>query len=105
MTKDGAWSSPFLPAQARRGLLNQRDGESRAAGHAGGDPILRPDGIQPPGCRSAVTRSERGAEALQAVINDVFACLARAIEAHGGSILYFAGDAVTAHWPTEAGWS
>ncbi|MEM5541150.1 AAA family ATPase [Sulfitobacter sp. AS92] len=104
MTKDGAWSSPFLPAQARRCLLNQRDGESRALAMPGAILFCDLTGFSRRGAEG-VTRSERGAEALQAVINDVFACLARAIEAHGGSILYFAGDAVTAHWPREAGWS
>lgn len=48
----------------------------------------------------AVARSERGAETLQKSINEVFNAVSEVITLHGGSILYYAGDAVAAHWPS-----
>ncbi|MBW8640099.1 AAA family ATPase [Hoeflea sp. WL0058] len=47
----------------------------------------------------AVARSERGAETLRAVINTIFTDVVKVIGAYGGSVLYYAGDAVAAHWP------
>ena len=42
--------------------------------------------------------SERGAEDLRAQIDRVFGAVSERIEAFGGGILYFAGDAVVALW-------
>ena len=46
-----------------------------------------------------VTHSERGAEGLREQINAVFNIVVSSITEHGGSLLYYAGDAVTAVWP------
>lgn len=51
----------------------------------------------------AIAQSERGAETLRAEINATFETVAGTIAAHGGSILYYAGDAVAAFWPDEQG--
>ncbi|MGH1576456.1 AAA family ATPase [Planktotalea sp.] len=49
-----------------------------------------------------VTQSERGAEGLGALINAVFEEVVASVTAHGGSLLYYAGDAVNATWPGDA---
>jgi class 3 adenylate cyclase/tetratricopeptide (TPR) repeat protein len=43
---------------------------------------------------------DRGAEELRGIVNSVFARVTDTIEAHGGNILQFSGDAVMAAWPT-----
>ena len=49
---------------------------------------------------AALTRSgERGAEELRSIVGSVFDPVTRAIQAAGGQILQFSGDAVTAAWP------
>jgi len=42
---------------------------------------------------------ERGAEELRTVMNTLFDAVVSDITSHGGSVLYFAGDAVFAVWP------
>jgi class 3 adenylate cyclase/tetratricopeptide (TPR) repeat protein len=42
---------------------------------------------------------ERGAEELRTVMNTLFDAVVSDITQHGGSVLYFAGDAVFAVWP------
>lgn len=104
MIEDETWGGAFLPALARQHLSGGSVAESQALATPGAILFCDLTGFSRRGAEG-VARSERGAEALRAVINDVFACLARAIERHGGSILYLAGDAVAAHWPAEAGWN
>ncbi len=50
---------------------------------------------------AALTRSEeRGAEELRSIVSTVFDRVTEAIQAAGGQVLQFSGDAVTAAWPT-----
>jgi len=49
-----------------------------------------------------IRADNRGAEELRLVVNAVFARVTDAIEAHGGNILQFSGDAVMAAWPIES---
>ena len=54
--------------------------------------------------RAALTQSgERGAEELRSIVSNVFAPVIDAIQAAGGQILQFSGDAITAAWPSEPG--
>jgi hypothetical protein len=50
-----------------------------------------------------VTKSERGAEGLRELINAVFETVVASVNAHGGSLLYYAGDAVNAAWVVADG--
>ncbi len=48
-----------------------------------------------------IRSDDRGAEELRDVVNAVFERVTDAIVAHGGSVLQFSGDAVTAAWPVD----
>ena len=49
----------------------------------------------------AIAHSERGAEDLRAELNSIFEQVDQSIAAHGGHLLYYAGDAVAAFWPDD----
>src|SRR4051794_4020151 len=48
-----------------------------------------------------VASSDRGAEELRDLINTVFEQVVGVITTYGGSVLYYAGDAIAAAWPHE----
>ncbi len=94
---DTGMASLLLPPQARRLL---RNGHTASVALCERGAVLYCDlsGFSRMGAR-AIALSERGAEDLRAEINAVFDRVSRSITGNGGSLLYYAGDAVAAFWP------
>ena len=95
---DGEEANALLPETARHLLTPEpRDG---ATCHPAPGVVLVCDlsGFSRMGAETVAT-SERGAEALQQVIDAVFARIGAVIARHGGAVLSYAGDAVAVHWP------
>ena len=92
----------LLPAAARQ-LLSGRDlTEAEALACPGAILFCDLSGFSRLGAE-AVATSERGAETLQKSIDEVFAAVNAEIGRYGGSVLFYAGDAVVAYWPKADG--
>ena len=92
----------LIPQLGQRSLA--RNAERRGSDYAEASPsvVMFADlaGFSALGAR-LVAASDRGAEDLRDLINTVFEQVAGVISAHGGSILYYAGDAIAAAWPLD----
>ena len=96
---DGEEANAFLSETARRLLQAGPGPDPRSLAAPGVVLLCDLSGFSRMGAET-VAKSERGAEVLQGVINAVFARIGDVIARHGGSVLYYAGDAVAVYWPT-----
>ena len=97
---DGVEANALLSPTARRLLRPGPTPEPRSLAAPGAVLLCDLSGFSRIGAET-VARSERGAEVLRGVINAVFARIGDVISRHGGSVLYYAGDAVAVHWPMQ----
>ncbi|MCB1331028.1 MAG: hypothetical protein KDK28_16990, partial [Maritimibacter sp.] len=95
---DGDEATALLPVSARRLLASGAGDGARSLPVPGVLLLCDLSGFSRMGAETVAT-SERGAEALQGVIDGVFARIGAVIARHGGAVLYYAGDAVAVHWP------
>ncbi|WP_176440828.1 AAA family ATPase [Oceanicola sp. 22II-s10i] len=89
----------LVPTTARALLTGPAPAEPRALACEGAVLFCDLSGFSRMGAET-VARSERGAELVQQSIDAVFSVVSEVISGHGGAVLYYAGDAVAAHWPS-----
>src|SRR5579859_2018251 len=91
----------FMPTDRRRAAAEGRPLPSRATGA-----VLVADLARFTPLAAAYARTlgpQRGAEELTRLLNQIYASLVDAIDHYGGSVLSFAGDAMTCWFPDDQG--